>query len=112
MELRNRSGSFARTRSNISFAPDAWDPEHMLPLKLWLESLLATELPPAEELLTGKPFEDGQLLFRIARTLAPDFRMNVKMSTSHLPFLAGNNVDFFLDFLHELKIPQVLSLSI
>ena len=110
MESRNRSGSFARTRSNISFVPDVWDPEHMLPLKLWLESLLATELPPPEELLTGKPFEDGQLLFRIARALAPDFRSNIKMSTSHLPFLAGNNVDFFLDFLQELKLPQVLSL--
>ena len=110
MDLRNRSGSFARTSSNISFPPETWDPENILPLKSWLESLLATQLPPPEELLTGKPFEDGQLLFRVARALAPDFRPNVKISTSHLPLLAGNNnVDFFLEFLDELKLPQVLS---
>jgi hypothetical protein len=76
-------------------------------VKSWLEGVLLESLPDADELATGIPFADGKLLFRIARALAPAFRPNVKMVDSPLPFLAGNNVDFFLSFLTELGVAKV-----
>jgi hypothetical protein len=97
----------SKRRLSITVPAPFWNPTHIEPVKSWLESLLHETLPEAEVLATGTPFEDGTLLFRIAKALAPYFRPNVKMVESPLPFLAGNNVDFFLSFLTELGVPEV-----
>ena len=94
-------------RLSMAVPDRVWNPLHINDVKCWLERILQTTVPSSEELLSGTPFEDGQLLFRIVRALAPDFRPNVRMVESQLPFLAGNNVDFFLSFLTELKVPEV-----
>jgi hypothetical protein len=96
-----------KRRPSNAILDSKWDPEHIHAVKFWLESLLHTTLPPSDQLASGTPFEDGQLLFCVARTLAPDFRPNVRMVDSQLPFLAGNNVDFFLAFLKELNVAEV-----
>jgi hypothetical protein len=98
----------SKRRGSITARESLWNPQNITAMKSWLENLLHAPMPAVGDLASGAPFEDGQLLFRIARALAPDFRPNVKMVESQLPFLAGNNVGFFLAFLNELKIPEVV----
>jgi hypothetical protein len=105
MAYRIRSESCPQTHTNPT--PLLWNPQNIHELKKWLEHLLSTSLPSPEILATGQAFQDGQLLFRIVRALAPDFRPSVKMVETSLPFLGGNNIDFYLSFLKELKFPEV-----
>ena len=96
-----------RIRPTVSIPNQIWNPGHIQALKAWLETLLGETIPAHDVLLSGTPFADGQLLFRIVRELAPDFRPGVRMVETHLPFLAGNNVDFFLSFLRAIHVPKV-----